>query len=87
LVIGRFALVFVFDGVDIGVDVAIGVAFTTTAVFAFALRILAFEFTLTAVSPQAVKPATASESAIKDPVFLIVVSSDFSKNSKTARNN
>jgi hypothetical protein len=88
----RFALLLrfpVFVFVVIGVDVAIGVALTMTAVFAlaFALRMLAFVFTLTAVSPQAVKPATASESAIKDPVFLIVVSSDISKNLKTAQNN
>jgi hypothetical protein len=74
-VAGRLVLAFIFDGVDIGVEVAIGVALTTTAVFAFAFRIFALVFTLTAVSPQAVKPATASESAIIGPVFLIMVSS------------
>lgn len=72
----RFILpVFVFIGVDIGVDVAIGVAFVITAVLEFAFLIFAFVFTFTAVSPHAVKPATAKASAIVDPIFLIMVSS------------
>jgi hypothetical protein len=58
-------------GVDIGVDVDIGVAFVNTAVFEFVFRMFAFTFTL--VSPQAVKPAAANASAIKDTVFLILV--------------
>jgi hypothetical protein len=79
LVFVRFALlpvlpVFVF----IGVDVAIGVALTTTAVFEFAFRILVFVLVFVVV-PQAVNPATANESAINGPIFLILVSSVFSK--------
>jgi hypothetical protein len=79
-VVERFVLPFmlVFP-VLIGVDVDIGVAFTTIAVLALAFRVLALVLTFTAVSPHAEKPATASESAIKDPIFFIVVSSVISR--------
>ena len=72
---------FMFDELDIGVDVATGIALVITAVFEFALRIFAFAFTFTFVSPHDESTKVPAATVNKYPaIFFISSPQDLSKN-------